>query len=355
MRLLVDEGEEPQAVPPSVRDVIARRLTRLTPQGRDLLVLASVLGREFGLDVLARLAGRRRVLGVLDEAIASGLLADVPGAAGRLRFEHALVRDTLYDGLTVARRMRLHERAVEALERLTGAPGAARWPSSRSTRAPPATTPRRCAAPHATAPTSRSRRTRYEEAVRLYGLALDALERLRPPEPHERLALLMAAGDALASAGSTAASKARFLAAAEAARSARRAVELARAALGYGGRTVWQRAGDDLRLVPLLEEALAAIGESDRALRCRLLDAPGRSAARPAVARAALVAERGGGRARPRDSATRTCSQTRSSRISWPPGARTSTGSCRWRTRSASWPAARAGPRRCSTRSRSTA
>ena len=81
----------------------------------------------------------------------------------------------------------------------------------------------------------------------------------------------MAAGDALASAGSTTASKTRFLAAADVARSAQRPVELARAALGYGGRTVWQRAGDDHRLVPLLEEALAAIGETDRALRCRLL------------------------------------------------------------------------------------
>src|SRR6185503_73126 len=104
----------------------------------------------------------------------------------------------------------------------------------------------------------------YEEAARLYGLALDALDRLPPAEPLERFALLMAAGDALASAGSMAASKARFLAAAEVARSARRAAELARAALGYGGRTVWQRAGDDHRLVPLLEEALAAVGESDR-------------------------------------------------------------------------------------------
>ena len=81
----------------------------------------------------------------------------------------------------------------------------------------------------------------------------------------------MAAGDALASAGSIAAAKARFLAAAEVSRSSRWTVELARAALGYGGRTVWQRAGDDHRLVPLLEEALAAIGETDRALRCRLL------------------------------------------------------------------------------------
>ena len=40
VRLLAIEGDQPQAVPPSVRDVIARRMTHLTPQSRDLLVLA---------------------------------------------------------------------------------------------------------------------------------------------------------------------------------------------------------------------------------------------------------------------------------------------------------------------------
>ena len=162
-----------------MRDVIARRLTHLTPQGRDLLVLASVLGREFRRDVLAGLAGGdgERLLDGLEEAIASGLIADVPGAADRLRFEHVLVRDTLYDGLTGARRMRLHERAVEALERLAGAPDAARLAElARHAGA---------AGDHATA--LRAARDgaghaleahSYEEAARLYGLALDALERL---------------------------------------------------------------------------------------------------------------------------------------------------------------------------------
>ena len=272
MRLLAIEGEQPHAVPPSVRDVIARRMTHLTPQGRDLLLLASVLGPEFRRDALAGLAGGNgeRELEGLEDAIASGLLADVPGAADRLRFEHVLVRDTLYDALTGARRMHLHERAVEAFERLAVAPDAA-WLAELAHHAS-------AAGDHATA--LRAARDGaghaleahgYEEAARLYGLALDALEHLPSAEPRERFALLMAAGDALASAGSIAAARERFLAATEIARSGRWATELARAALGYGGRTVWQRAGDDHRLGPLLEEALAAIGETDRALRCRLL------------------------------------------------------------------------------------
>ena len=46
------------AIPQSVRDVIARRLTYLSEECNRVLLLASVLGREFALDVLARI-GRR--------------------------------------------------------------------------------------------------------------------------------------------------------------------------------------------------------------------------------------------------------------------------------------------------------
>ena len=46
---------------------------------------------------------------------------------------------------------------------------------------------------------------------------------------------------------------------------------LAQAAVGYGGRIVWARAGHDLRLVTLLRDALAGLPPSDSALRVRLL------------------------------------------------------------------------------------
>ena len=73
---------------------------------------------------------------------------------------------------------------------------------------------------------------------------------------------------------------------------------LARAALGYGGSCHWQRAGDDRRLVPLLEEALAAVGQHGLPPARAAARAHGRRAARHAVARAARGAERRGGRDR---------------------------------------------------------
>src|SRR4029079_15296816 len=40
------------------------------------------------------------------------------GAPGRVRFGHVLIRDTLYDDLTAARRVQLHREVGEALEDL---------------------------------------------------------------------------------------------------------------------------------------------------------------------------------------------------------------------------------------------
>src|SRR4029077_13052471 len=87
-----------------------------------MLVLASVLGREFALAALVRVADLEedRVLDVLDEAITARIVSDVPDGRGRLRFAHVLIRDTLYQGLTGARRMRLHRLAAESLEALYG-------------------------------------------------------------------------------------------------------------------------------------------------------------------------------------------------------------------------------------------
>jgi tetratricopeptide (TPR) repeat protein len=62
-----------------------------------------------------------------------------------------------------------------------------------------------------------------------------------------------------------------FLTAAELSRRAGAAEQLARAALGYGGRFVWSRAWGDPHLVGLLEEALALLGDADSDLRVRLL------------------------------------------------------------------------------------
>lgn len=279
VRLLSAEGrltadEPPQlAIPQSVRDVIARRLRRLSPECLALLTLASVLGREFSLPVLARAAAASDddVLDTLDEAMRERVVTDVPSVPSGLRFAHVLIRDTLYEELTPARRIRLHRQAVQALEDLYGE-------GSKSALTE--------LAHHSIAGSDFARGVRYarsagdraldqlayEEAARLYHSALETLELTEGGgDDRTRCELLLSLGDAQGKAGNTPESKETLLAAAEIARSAGLPEHLARAALGYGGRFPWLRAGDDRRLVPLLEEALAGLGEEESELRVRLL------------------------------------------------------------------------------------
>jgi DNA-binding SARP family transcriptional activator len=109
-------------VPQSVREVIGRRFTHLSQECNRILLLASVLGREFVLDELARMSdlSLEELLDQLDEAWTARVVSDVPDDPGRLRFSHVLIRDTLYDRLTAARRVQLHRLAATVLEELRG-------------------------------------------------------------------------------------------------------------------------------------------------------------------------------------------------------------------------------------------
>jgi hypothetical protein len=230
-----------------------------------------VIGREFALDALARAVGvsEDELLDMLDEAMGAGVVTDVPGTPGRLRFAHVLIRDALYDGLTAATRVRMHRRVVEALEALYGSESGAHLAEL---------------AYHANAGSDFDKGRRYaqragdralgllayEESARLYESALEGLELAGRPDEESRCELLLSLGEAESRAGNSSAAMQAFLEAAEIARVRGLPRELARAASGYGGRIVWARAGSDTRLVPLLEEGLAALGADDVELRARL-------------------------------------------------------------------------------------
>src|SRR5262249_4761029 len=107
-------------LPESVRDVIGRRLGRLSEACTKLLTAASVVGRELGLDALERIADldEERLLEVLEEAVTARVVEEVPQAIGRYRFAHALIRETLYEELRTLERVRRHRRVGEVLEEL---------------------------------------------------------------------------------------------------------------------------------------------------------------------------------------------------------------------------------------------
>ena len=108
-------------LPEGIRDVILRRVSRLSETCVRALTFAAVLGREFDLDVLQAFAEipDDLLLDAIDQARQAQLVDEAAGRPGRFNFHHALIRDALYDGLAATRRVRMHRRAAEVIERLT--------------------------------------------------------------------------------------------------------------------------------------------------------------------------------------------------------------------------------------------
>ncbi len=111
------------ALPESVREVIERRVERLGEGAREALTLAAVIGRSFDLELLGTLLDTEEsaLLDHLEAAVAASLLAESEERVGQFHFAHALVNQTLYEGLGATRRARLHHRVAQALEQLYGA------------------------------------------------------------------------------------------------------------------------------------------------------------------------------------------------------------------------------------------
>ena len=102
-------------IPDGVRDVIGRRLDRLSPVANDVLQTAAVVGRDFDLAVVERLVDhdRNAIVEALDDAVDARLVYEA--GIARYTFAHALVRSALYDELRPTRRAHMHERVADAI------------------------------------------------------------------------------------------------------------------------------------------------------------------------------------------------------------------------------------------------
>jgi tetratricopeptide (TPR) repeat protein len=260
-------------VPEGIRHVIGRRLNRLSEQANATLAIACVQGREFDLDIVTRAASlpTEVVLDSLEEATDARLVAEVGTRPGRFRFAHALLRETLYEELSVRQRRQLHERVGAALAELRADDLEAHlaelghhfWQAARPGHATQALGYARQAGDRAMAALA------YEQAAGHYERALQALDLQDPNDHAERCELLLALGGARMAAGEVPAARVQFERAAALARQLGDGDRLARAAFGLG---VEFTAGtvDDLE-IRLLEEALGLLGETDSVLRARVL------------------------------------------------------------------------------------
>jgi tetratricopeptide (TPR) repeat protein len=190
--LAADPGRRDAALrlPAGVREVISRRVSRLSDTCRKAMTLASVLGQEFQFDVLQPFSeiNEEPLLDAVDDACRAQLVDEVAGHPGRYSFHHALIRDTLYGEIPASRRVRHHRRAGEILERLSaGRPDSSITDLAYHFCLAASAGVADKAIDYATRAGDRmATALAHEEATRYYDLALSTLDTLAPGPNVER-------------------------------------------------------------------------------------------------------------------------------------------------------------------------
>ena len=273
------EGDEPPdglsiehfGVPEGVKDVIEGRLSRLTKATNEVLAVASVVGREFSMDLLERCCDvpEGALIDALEEALSAQVLTETP-PEGSFTFSHMLVRATLYEQLSSVRRLRLHRLAAKALEDLHATDLEPRLPEiahhyvAAGARGDPAK-----AVEYSLRAGHRALgQLAFEAAAAHYDAALALVG---PAQDERRLEGLLGLGEARWGTGDFEGARTAFGAAAGIARTRGRVEQFAIAALGFGGRMAFGAGVRDDEVIELLEAALDGLADGHGALRARVL------------------------------------------------------------------------------------
>jgi DNA-binding winged helix-turn-helix (wHTH) protein/tetratricopeptide (TPR) repeat protein len=266
-------------LPRSLGQAIARQLDGLPRRARDALRLAAVIGREFSSVVLERASDldARSLLELLGSAVDARVLQCIPGdpaEMGRHRFTHLLVRDALYQRLGARRRAALHRKVGLALESIHGTlPGAHLTHLAHHFLEAAAGGEGERAIRYALQAASwANQHLAWEEAVRHYCNALAVATSRGSLEGTALCDLLLDLAEAQTRSGDRDGGRETVERAAELARRLGCAQRLARAALILDAGLFELEGGvADPAHARLLEQALAAVGPGDSALRARLV------------------------------------------------------------------------------------
>jgi predicted ATPase/DNA-binding SARP family transcriptional activator len=253
-------------LPDDVRDVISRRIGRLSDDAIESMRVASVIGRDFDGALLERVLDidEERFLGALDESLAGRLVDELESRPGHYGFTHALIRETLYGGMSTARRARMHRRVGVALEEMVPNPSERHVNelAHHFTRAASPQDAERAVRYAMQAGEQASLMLAHEEAAEHYARALEVLEQFQPDETARRCEVLIELGEARVRSGERPQAWPVFREAAALAAELGDGEALARAAIGASRRYVQPPGVVDQDLIGLLEQALEmAAGE----------------------------------------------------------------------------------------------
>jgi TOMM system kinase/cyclase fusion protein len=106
----------PEVVPPSLHDLLTSRLDEVG-EAKSMAQLAATIGREFSLDMLAKLLQRDVVslLGDVEQLVSADILVSSEPLRSAYAFRHALIRDAAYDSMSALAQQRAHHRVAEGL------------------------------------------------------------------------------------------------------------------------------------------------------------------------------------------------------------------------------------------------
>jgi DNA-binding CsgD family transcriptional regulator len=255
-------------VPDGVREVVAARFARRTPDARRTAELIAVAGLRVELRVIRVATGDPDTLGAaLDELLDAKLLVELEGAAPSYQFAHAIVRDTIEQGVPASALARLHHKVGQALEAV--------YESDR--RPVLAELARHFVAAAGLGDADRAvyyARRAADQAMRSYAydqaiVHLDAALALTPPASPEHVDILLARAEAGTKFGLDPTSMEAYHTAYEQARSLGLVTQAARAVIGLED-TRQLRGLHGTFSVGMITEVLALVDPDDTELRMRL-------------------------------------------------------------------------------------
>jgi DNA-binding SARP family transcriptional activator len=200
-------ADEPTPFSTGIRASMEERLAQLTRAARELIDIAAAAGRQFSLPLLRQASGRAEAVFVraMDELTRHRIVQEC--GDGQYKFWHEKLREFAYTGIGAARRQMVHRRLAEALEMLQAEDAAEHecaTPAAQDGRLPLESICAQIAMHYQLAGAfdraalyfwcaadGARQACEYEQAVELYGRALDCAQHLPPSRRAMSMATLL--------------------------------------------------------------------------------------------------------------------------------------------------------------------